>query len=440
MLSIPSLCSGIFRLSGRLLAAATLGSLSLQGNTLPPSVELAWERNPEATVAGYKIYWGEVSRQYTRVLDVQNTPAAVLTQLEAGKTYHCAVTAYTADLQESPFSQEIIVTIPSDVPAIPDPSGRLVRFEAESGQLGAPMTVFNGPSESWVDSGSYSQLGWTKSTFEIPVAGDYHIWCRVKAPTSATDSFFVMMNDQPEEVFHIYGTPTPPEGTRTANWQWRRIHVTDAGPRVHALAAGNHSLRFRVREPGTLLDRVVLSSDPAFVPTDALPRSGHALAVTRNPSNLTVTAGQAASLSVMAAASGPVTYQWRKNGTAIPGATSAVLTLDPAETADGGSYTVSLLSGSAAATTAPALLTVNEVPSNPVFRVSRITLNPDRSVDFQVEGETGANLRIYASADLVSWTLIGEALNENGTVRADDPVAAGSPRRFYRLVSETVPE
>lgn len=436
MLFISPLSSYIPRLIGIALAAMTFTTLPVSANVAPPSVLLAWERNPEADVAGYKIYWGEASRQYGSVLDVEDSTSAQLQGLEAGKTYHCAVTAYNTARQESPFSQEITVVIPPAGPAAPDPSGRLVRFEAESGQLGTPMAVFNGPSESWVDTASYSQLGWTRSTFEVPVAGDYHIWCRVKAPTASTDSFFVMMNDQPEEVFHVYGTPLPPEGTRTANWQWRRIHVTDAGPRVHALAAGSHSLRFRVREPGTLLDRVVLSSDPAFVPTDALPRAGDALAVTRNPSDVTVTAGQAVSLSVMAAASGPVSYQWRKNGTVIPGATSAVLTLDPAETADGGSYTVTLLSGTASATSGPAVLTVTGAPADPVFRVSRISLNPGRSVDFQVEGKAGANIRVYASADLVSWSLVGEAMNENGTVRVDDPAAAGSPRRFYRLVSE----
>jgi len=425
---------------GLLVMAGCLEALAAAGTPAPTSVTLAWERNPEPGVAGYKIYWGEVSRQYTQVLDVDDTPSAVLNHLEAGKTYHFAVTAYNEALQESVFSQEVVVsTTPTD-PVAPDPSGRLVRFEAESGQLGAPMAVFNGPAESWVDTSSYSQLGWTRSTFEIPVASDYHIWCRVKAPTASNDSFFVMMDNQPEEVFHVYGTPTPPEGTRTADWTWRRIHVTDAGPRVHALDQSSHTLRFRVREPGTLLDRVVLSSDPAFVPTDALPRSGDAVVVTRPPAAVSVPAGQPASLSVMAAASGPVSYQWRKNGTVIPGATSAVLTLDPVETADGGSYTVSLTSGSATATTGPALLTVTGPQPDPVFRVSRLTLNPDRSIDFEVEGEAGANVRIYASGDLGDWTLIGEAINENGTVRVDDPAAIGATRRFYRLVSEAIPE
>lgn len=431
---------GWLRLLGAALAILALCGPQAKGSSTSPSVSLAWERNLETDIVGYKIYWGEVSRQYTRVLDVANTPAAVLTNLEAGKTYHCAVTAYNGSSQESSFSQEVIISIPVTEPGTPDPSGRLVRFEAENGQLGAPMAVFTGPSESWVDTSSYSQLGWTRSTVEIPVAGDYHLWCRVKAPSASNDSFFVMMDEQPEEVFHVYGTPTPPEGTRTSAWTWRRIHVTDGGPRVHALDQGAHTLRFRVREPGTLLDRVVLSSDPAFVPNDSLPRSGDALAVTRAPLNESKPAGGAATFWVTAAASGPVSYQWRKDGTVIPGATSAILVLDPVQATDEGSYTVTLTSGSATITTDPALLTVTPPVGDQAFRVARMTFNPDRTVDFELTGELNANILVYASGDLVNWALVGSRTNTTGRVQVSDPAAVGESRRFYRLVSEAIPE
>ena len=427
------------RFLGAALAIFALCCPQVEGSSTPSSVSLAWERNPETDIVGYKIYWGEASRQYTRVLDVENTPAAVLTNLEAGKTYHCAVTAYNQASQESSFSQEVIVSIPASEPGSPDPSGRLVRIEAESGQLGTPMAVFTGPSESWVDTSSYSQLGWTRSTVEIPVSGDYHIWCRVKAPTASNDSFFVMVNAQPEEVFHVYGTPTPPEGTRTSAWTWRRIHVTDGGPRVHALDQGVHALRFRVREPGTLLDRVVLSSDPAFVPSDDLPRTGDALAITRTPLNESKPAGGAAGFSVTAAASGPVSYQWRKDGTPIPGATSAILALDPVQAADEGSYTVTLTSGSATITSDPALLTVTPPVGDQAFRVARMTLNPDRTVDFELVGELNANILVYASGNLVNWTLVGSRTNTTGNLQVSDPAAVGESRRFYRLVSEAIP-
>ncbi len=439
-LTIYAFRAGFLRSVGQALAIVILGIPAAAANTLPSSASLAWDRNPEADVAGYKIYWGEASRNYTRVLDVGNVPAATLTALEPGKSYHCAVTAYNAASRESAFSQEILVSIAAVDSGATDPSGRLVLLEAENGQLSAPMTIFTGPSESWVDSSSYSQLGWAKSTFQIPATGDYHIWCRVLAPTSATDSFFVSMDDQPEEVFHVYGTPTPPEATRSGSWIWRRIHVPDAGPRVHLLDKAAHSLRFRVREPGTLLDRVVLSSDPAFVPTDPLARAGDIISITRPPAHETRLTGQGASFTVMAAATGPVSYQWRKNGTVIPGATSAALAIGSLQPADSGDYTVVLTSGSATATTQPARLTVTDPDSPPVFRVTRMTFNADRAIAFELDGEPNTTVSVFASNDLVNWNLIGEQVNTTGIIQMADPAAASAPRRFYRLVSEAIPE
>ncbi len=405
------------------------------GSTTHGSATLAWERNSEPDVVGYKIYWGETTRLYTRVMSVGNTSGAVLGSLTAGQPYFCAVTAYNSAGQESSFSQEITVMVGA-APGSADTSGRLVLLEAESGQLGTPMSVFNGSAESWVDTASYSQLGWTKLTFDAPVTGDYHVWCRVKAPSASNDSFFVAMDGGTESVFHIYGTPTPPEGTRTSSWTWRRIHIPDAGPLAFSLEQTSHSLRFRVREPGTLLDRIVLTSDPAFVPSDALPRTGNALSVTGIPASQTRSTGASATFTVMAAATGPVSYQWAKDGVAIAGATAPSLTLSPIELSNRGIYSVALSCGTAKASAGPASLVVTEAALAPVFQVNRLTIHPDLSVSFDVEGELEANVLVYASSDLVNWTLIAGQVNETGSIHAADPAAVGKKKRFYRLVSE----
>ena len=45
-------------------------------------------------------------------------------------------------------------------------------------------------------------------------------------------------------------------------------------------------------------------------------------AITTQPANQTVTAGQVATFSVTATGTGPLNYQWQKNGTDIPAANS----------------------------------------------------------------------------------------------------------------------
>jgi hypothetical protein len=405
-------------------------------STTPGSVPVAWDRNPETSVTGYKVYWGRTSRIYEQAADAGNNLQAVLPDLTPGQPYYCAVTAYNAEGQESAYSAEITVVY-GTASENPDPtSGRLVMLEAENGQLNAPMAVFNGANESWVDTSSYSQLGWTELSFTAPVSGDYQVWCRVKAPTESKDSFFVMTDGGVEEVFHVYGTPTPPDGTRTTEWIWRRIHVTDAGPRTFTFDQGSHTIRFRVREPGTLLDRIVVSSDPAFVPTDALPRSGDAVVVTGTSGNLSAAPGSSATLAVSAAATGPVSYQWFKEGTAIPNAAGPLLSLQGLTTADRGSYTVRVIAGTATATSSAMVLSVNDSATLlPKLQVTRFKVNPDRSISFEVGGGIGSEIQIEASSDMVHWDLIGTQLNEFGVIDIADPAAAaGATRRFYRLV------
>jgi hypothetical protein len=60
-------------------------------------------------------------------------------------------------------------------------------------------------------------------------------------------------------------------------------------------------------------------------------------AITAQPSNQTVTAGQMATFSVTATGKSPLSYQWSKNGSAISGATSPTYTTPATTTADSGS-------------------------------------------------------------------------------------------------------
>ena len=423
-----------FKIMGLAMVLWGASPFSAHASTTPGSVSVAWNRNTESSVAGYKVYWGRTSRIYEQVLNAGSNPQAVLPNLTPGQPYYCAVTAYNAEGQESPYSAEITVVYGS-VSQNPDTSGRMVLLEAENGQLGAPMTIFNGPAESWVDSSFYSTLGWTQLSFTAPVTGDYHVWCRVKGPTEAKDSFFVSTDGGAEDVFHIYGTPTPPEGTRTANWVWRRIHVADAGPRTYAFGQGAHTIRFRVREPGALLDRIVLSTDPNFVPTDALARSGDAVAVTGTSGNLSAVRGSNATLAVSAVSTtGPVSYQWFKDSTAIP-SSGPLLPLQALTTADSGTYTVRLTAGSSTTTSSAMVLTVSDSAALPKFEVTRFSIKSDRSISFEVEGGLWSDIEVLGSSDMINWAPIGTRLNENGVINISDPAAlAGAKRRFYRLV------
>ncbi|MBI4622198.1 MAG: immunoglobulin domain-containing protein [Verrucomicrobia bacterium] len=62
--------------------------------------------------------------------------------------------------------------------------------------------------------------------------------------------------------------------------------------------------------------------------------------ITTPPQRQAVSAGASVAFAVAASGAAPLSYQWRRDGQVIAGATSATLTLSNVQPADAGSYTV----------------------------------------------------------------------------------------------------
>ncbi len=73
-------------------------------------VTLAWDQNIEPDLAGYKIYLGVQSRQYSWILDTGNQTQATVGNLDENTTYFLSVTAYNTKGLESGFSNEVNYT------------------------------------------------------------------------------------------------------------------------------------------------------------------------------------------------------------------------------------------------------------------------------------------------------------------------------------------
>ena len=72
------------------------------------SITLAWDPSPSENIAGYKIYYGTESRNYSYPpVDVGNVTQCTIRGLDRNKIYYFADTAYTDDGTESPFSPEV---------------------------------------------------------------------------------------------------------------------------------------------------------------------------------------------------------------------------------------------------------------------------------------------------------------------------------------------
>ena len=68
-------------------------------------VTLRWFQNPEPDIAGYNVYYGKVSNDYTRIMTVSTTTATII--VRGSQTVYFAVTAFDTSGAESQFSEEV---------------------------------------------------------------------------------------------------------------------------------------------------------------------------------------------------------------------------------------------------------------------------------------------------------------------------------------------
>jgi hypothetical protein len=87
--------------------------------------------------------------------------------------------------------------------------------------------------------------------------------------------------------------------------------------------------------------------------------SATAPAILAQPFSQSVRSGASVTLSVTASGAAPLTYQWRKDGAAIAGATAATFILPAARPSDAGSYSVVVSNGTGSVASGAVTLTVN---------------------------------------------------------------------------------
>ena len=114
---------------------ALLASLMLVSTALAQdaTVKVSWDANSEGDLAGYKVYYGQASGNYSQVVDLGNKTTVDVKNLTRGRTYYFAVTAYDQSGNESGFSTEVSIAIQeaADTQAPNPPSN--VRVQISSG-------------------------------------------------------------------------------------------------------------------------------------------------------------------------------------------------------------------------------------------------------------------------------------------------------------------
>ena len=143
-------------------------------------------------------------------------------------------------------------------------------------------------------------------------------------------------------------------GTAPFTYQWRKDTVN-----IRGATSSSYSIASASARDVATYSVVVTNGCGAALSFDAVLALNMEPSITAQPASATICEGAAASFSVAASGTAPLTYQWRKNAVNIGGATSSSYSIASASAADTASYDVVVTNGCGSATSAAAVLTVN---------------------------------------------------------------------------------
>jgi hypothetical protein len=225
---------------------------------------------------------------------------------------------------------------------------------------------------------------------------------------------------QPSSQTLVAGSPlslgATISGTSPFAFQWQRDgqDITTATnqvlsvPNIQAAEAGAYTLR--VSNSAATVTSVVATITVLIPPK-----------IIQEPASYSISPGQNLELTVNATGQGLLGYQWKLNGTNIPGALGPSLVLSNLTSADAGNYTVVVSSQTGSTTSSPAKVTLTSLVMVPTV---------------MIEGSVGNQYQIQFknSVSDTNWTVLTNiALPSNPFLHVDF-TAQGRPNRFYRVV------
>lgn len=228
----------------------------------------------------------------------------------------------------------------------------------------------------------------------------------IVAPAITTQPQSVTVTAGQTATFSVVAT-----GTAPLAYQWRRNGADVAG----ATSASYTTPATTVADSGVVFTVRVSNASPASavssgatLTVNAQPPTPTAPSISTQPQSVSVTVGQTATFNVAATGTAPLSYQWRRNGTDIAGATSASYTTPVTTLADSGAqFTVVVTNAVASVTSAVASLTVSVGPS----LGARLVLG------------TGHVVAVRANGSVLAW-----GLNNVGQLGNGSDIAGTSAR------------
>jgi hypothetical protein len=237
----------------------------------------------------------------------------------------------------------------------------------------------------------------------------------ISAPQGTTATFEVDARGSPAPtyVWHKDGAPIPT--ATAAALTLGSVQPADAGTYTVVVSNALGS----VTSQGAVLTVTAPNGHPS---------------VTKQPETRHALAGEAITFTVEATGLAPLNYQWRRNGVAISGATSASFAISSVQTADAGDYTVVVSNSIGSVTSLPAVLTVAANPTLPV-----ITSHPVNQWGTEGGSATFSVVAVGHPSPSYQWFKDGNALASSNTPNLTlSHLKAGDAGTYHVRVSNTV--
>ena len=177
---------------------------------------------------------------------------------------------------------------------------------------------------------------------------------------------------------------------------------------------------------------VVTNDSGSAVSSNALLTVVYPPTIDTQPANQTVTVGSPATFNVAASGTAPFSFQWKKNGTNIVGATTNTFSIPVVSTNDAGNYSVVITNIAGTVTSSNALLTVSTSAFQPVATLSL----SGTTVTLSWTSEAGTTYRPQYKNSLTDaiWTDIPPDITASGPISSIVTSSSGTTNRFYRIV------
>jgi len=223
---------------------------------------------------------------------------------------------------------------------------------------GATATSYTISSVQSANAGSYTVTVTNSAGAVTSSAATLTVNPTVSAPVITTQPASKTVTAGGSVTFSVVAS-----GTAPLTYQWRFNGANISGATSPSYTINN----CQAANAGTYSVIVSNSAGTATSANATLTVNAVAVApaITTQPVSKTVSAGGSATFSVVATGTAPLVYQWKFNGAAISGATATSYTINNCQSANAGSYTVTVTNSAGSVTSSVATLTVNATVTAP---------------------------------------------------------------------------